>query len=189
MADLVTRIIADDRQFNDKIERSKKQTKQFSEAGNLARGALAKMAGAVGLAAGAAATFNKVLNSTQGTGDKFNNTIAASKTTVNQLFKSLSDGDFTPFLNGLDGVYAKALKTQQALDQLWNSQNSYSRATAKTRMSITSARADAYDSELSKEERLQAVENWREAIGGLEEYAQTYRSDLEQVIKGIASTY
>ena len=35
MADLVTRIIAEDKQFNDKIERSKKQTKQFGETGKL----------------------------------------------------------------------------------------------------------------------------------------------------------
>lgn len=189
MADLVTRIIADDKQFNDKIERSKKQTKQFGETGKLAQGALLKMAGAIGLAAGATASFDKVMKSTQGTGDKFANTMGAAKTTVNQFFKSLSDGDFSMFLNGLDSVYRKAYATQQALDQLWNSQNSYTRATAKTRMAITSARADAYDSELPKEQRLQAVDSWRTAISGLEEYAQTYRSDIENAIKSVASTY
>lgn len=189
MADLVTRIIAEDKQFNDKIERSKKQTKQFSETGKLAQGALLKMAGAFGVAASASAVLDKSIKSTQGSGDKFANALGAARTTVDQFFKSMSDGDFSAFSQGLDGIYAKALKTQQALDQLWNTQNSYTRATAKTRLTITSARAEAYDPELPKAERLAAVQSWQSAIGELDEYAKTYRDDLETTIKSIASTY
>ena len=189
MADLVTRIIAEDKQFNDKIERSKKQTKQFGETGKLAQGALLKMAGAMGVAASAGAAFDKTIKSTQGSGDKLANTLGTARTTVDQFFKSMSDGDFSVFFHGLDGLYDKALKAQQALDQLWNTQNSYTRATAKTRLTITSARADAYDPELPKEERLAAVESWKTAIGELDEYAKTYRDDLETTIRSITSTY
>ena len=189
MADLVTRIIAEDKQFNDKIERSKKQTKQFGETGKLAQGALLKMAGAMGVAASATAAFDKTIKSTQGSGDKFANTLGAARSTVDQFFKSMSDGDFSVLSQGLSDIYNKALKAQQALDQLWNTQNSYTRATAKTRLTITSARADAYDPELPKGERLAAVENWKTAIGELDEYAQTYRDDLETTIKAITSTY
>ena len=189
MADLVTRIIAEDKQFNDKIERSKKQTKQFGETGKLAQGALLKMAGAMGVAASAGAAFDKTIKSTQGSADKFETTLGAARSTVDQFFKSMSDGDFSVFFHGLDGLYDKALKAQQALDQLWNTQNSYTRATAKTRLTITSARADAYDPELPKGERLAAVESWKTAIGELDEYAKTYRDDLETTIKSITSTY
>lgn len=189
MADLVTRIIAEDKQFNDKIERSKKQTKQFGETGKLAQGALLKMAGAMGVAASAGAAFDKAIKSTQGSGDKLANTLGAARSTVDQFFKSMSDGDFSVFFHGLDGLYNKALKAQQALDQLWNTQNSYTRATAKTRLTITSARADAYDPELPKEDRLAAVESWKTAIGELDEYAKTYRDDLETTIRSITSTY
>lgn len=189
MADLVTRIIAEDKQFNDKIERSKKQTKQFGETGKLAQGALLKMAGAMGIAASATAAFDKTIKSTQGSADKFETTLGAARSTVDQFFKSMSDGDFSVFSQGLSDIYNKALKAQQALDQLWNTQNSYTRATAKTRLTITSARADAYDPELPKGERLAAVESWKTAIGELDEYAQTYRDDLETTIKAITSTY
>ena len=76
MADLVTRIIADDKQFNDKIERSKKTVKGWSDetskAGQasagfskqlnaLAGGGIAKLAGGFGLVATAGATFKKII--------------------------------------------------------------------------------------------------------------------------------
>ena len=132
-----------------------------------------KMAGAMGVAASATAALDKTIKSTQGSADKFETTLGAARSTVDQFFKSMSDGDFSVFSQGLSDIYNKALKAQQALDQLWNTQNSYTRATAKTRLTITSARADAYDPELPKGERLAAVESWKTAIGELDEYAQT----------------
>src|SRR5690606_6782951 len=101
-------------------ERSKKQTKQFGETGKLAQGALLKMAGAMGVATSAGAVFKKIIDSSQTSADGFQVIIGGAKTTVDQFFKSISTGDFTNFINGLDDVYRRAKNAEKALDQLWN---------------------------------------------------------------------
>lgn len=189
MADLVTRILLNDKQFNDTLTKSKQQVSNFNQIGSVASGMVAKFAGALGLAAGAGATLNKTIQSVQSTGDAFNNSIGAAKGTVDQFFKSLATGDFSAFTNGLDAIYKKAFAAQAALDQLWNTQNSYSRAAKMAQASITEARADAYDPELSKEERYKAVGAWRSAVTELEEYANTYRKDVLDATQKIAASY
>lgn len=189
MADLVTRILLNDKQFNDTLTKSKQQVSNFNQIGSVASGMVTKFAGALGLAAGAGATLNKTIQSVQSTGDAFNNSIGAAKGTVDQFFKSLATGDFSAFTNGLDAIYKKAFAAQAALDQLWNTQNSYSRAAKMAQASITEARADAYDPELSKEERYKAVGAWRSAVTELEEYANTYRKDVLDATQKIAASY
>lgn len=189
MADLVTRILLNDKQFNDTLTKSKQQVSNFNQIGSVASGMVTKFAGALGLAAGAGATLNKTIQSVQSTGDAFNNSIGAAKGTVDQFFKSLATGDFSAFTNGLDAIYKKAFAAQAALDQLWNTQNSYSRAAKMAQASITEARADAYDPDLSKEERYKAIGAWRAAVTDLEEYANTYRKDVLDATQKIAASY
>jgi hypothetical protein len=189
MADLVTRILLNDKQFNDTLNKSNKQVDGFNKVGGMASGMVTKFAGALGLAAGAGATLNKIIQNSQTTADAFQNSIGAAKGTVDQFFKSLATGDFSVFTNGLDAIYKKAFAAQAALDQLWNTQNSYSRAAKMAQASITEARADAYDPELSKEERYKAIGAWRTAVTDLEEYANTYRKDVLDATQKIAASY
>lgn len=189
MADLVTRILLNDKQFNDTLTKSKQQVSNFNQIGSVASGMVTKFAGALGLAAGAGAALNKIIQNSQTTADAFQNSIGAAKGTVDQFFKSLSTGDFSVFTNGLDAIYKKAFAAQAALDQLWNTQNSYSRAAKMAQASITEARADAYDPELSKEERYKAIGAWRSAVTDLEEYANTYRKDVLDATQKIAASY
>ena len=189
MADLVTRILLNDKQFNDTLTKSKQQVSNFNQIGGIASGMVTKFAGALGLAAGAGATLNKIIQNSQTTADAFQNSIGAAKGTVDQFFKSLSTGDFSVFTNGLDAIYKKAFAAQAALDQLWNTQNSYSRAAKMAQAAITEARADAYDPELSKEERYKAIGAWKSAVTELEEYANTYRKDVLDATQKIAASY
>lgn len=189
MADLVTRILLNDKQFNDTLTKSKQQVSNFNQIGSVASGMVTKFAGALGLAAGAGATLNKIIQNSQTTADAFQNSIGAAKGTVDQFFKSLATGDFSVFTNGLDAIYKKAFAAQAALDQLWNTQNSYSRAAKMAQASITESRADAYDPELSKEERYKAIGAWRSAVTELEEYANTYRKDVLDATQKIAASY
>lgn len=189
MADLVTRILLNDKQFNDTLQKSRKQVSDFDKVGSIASGMVTKFAGALGLAAGAGATLNKIIQNSQTTADAFQNSIGAAKGTVDQFFKSLATGDFSVFTNGLDAIYKKAFAAQAALDQLWNTQNSYSRAAKMAQASITEARADAYDPELSKEERYKAIGAWKSAVTDLEEYANTYRKDVLDATQKIAASY
>ena len=204
MADLVTRIIADDKQFNDKIERSKKTVKGWSDetgkagqaAGSfggklnaLAGGAIAKLAGGFGLVATAGAAFKKIIDSSQTSADNFQYVLGGAKTTVDQFFKSISTGDFTNFVNGLDDVYKRAKQAEMALDQLWNTQLSFNIFGSEAQFQITSARADAMDRELSPEDRRKAVKEWEEAIKELRGYSETYKKDILDTTKSIVQTY
>lgn len=204
MADLVTRIIADDRQFNDKIERSKKTVKGWSDetgkagqaAGSfggklnsLAGGAIAKLAGGFGLVATAGAAFKKIIDSSQTSADNFQYVLGGAKTTVDQFFKSISTGDFTNFVNGLDDVYKRAKNAEMALDQLWNTQLSFNIFGSETQFKITEARAIANDREESPETRRQAMKEWKEGIEEMRGYSKTYRDDILETTKSIVQTY
>lgn len=204
MADLVTRIIADDKQFNDKIEKSKKTVKGFSDeankAGNsaggfdkkltsLAGGALTKLIGGFGAAATAGAAFKKIIDSSQTSGDAFRNSLEGAKTTVDQFFKSISTGDFTNFVNGLGDVYKRAKQAQMALDQLWNTQTAFNLLNSEAQFKLTSARADANDRELSPDVRRQALGDWKDAIEDMRGYSETYRKDILETTKSIVQTY
>lgn len=204
MADLVTRIIADDRQFNDKIERSKKTVKGWSaetgKAGQaagsfggklnaLAGGAITKLAGGFGLVATAGAAFKKIIDSSQTSADNFQYVLGGAKTTVDQFFKSISTGDFTNFVNGLGDVYRRAKQAEMALDQLWNTQLSFSIFGAETQFKLTDARAIANDREESPEARRAALQDWKSAIEELRGYSETYKKDVLSTTKSIVQTY
>lgn len=204
MADLVTRIIADDKQFNDKIERSKKTVKGWSaetgKAGQasagfskqlnaLAGGGIAKLAGGFGLVATAGATFKKIIDSSQTSADNFDYILGGAKTTVDQFFKSISTGDFTNFVNGLDDVYKRAKNARMELDQLWNTQLSFSIFGSEAQFKLTDARATANDRDESPEARRAALQDWKSAIEEMRGYSETYKKDIQSTTKSIIQTY
>lgn len=204
MADLVTRIIADDKQFSDKIEKSKKTVKGFSDEANkagssaggfdkkltsLAGGALTKLIGGFGAAATAGVAFKKIIDGSQTSADEFQAVLGGAKTTVDQFFKSISTGDFTNFVNGLGDVYKRAKLAEQALDQLWNTQLAFNLMGSEAQFKLTSARADANDRELSPEARKKALADWKDAIEEMRGYSETYREDILNTTKSIVQTY
>lgn len=101
MSDLVTRLILDNKQFNDNIAKSKQQTQQFENISTKITGTIGKFAGAVGLAMGGLEAMNKVIHSSQTMSDAWDNTINACKSTVDAFFQSLSTGNFDAFNNGI----------------------------------------------------------------------------------------
>lgn len=101
MSDLVTRLILDNKQFNDNIAKSKQQTQQFENISTKITGTIGKFAGAIGLAMGSLEAMNKVIHSSQTMGDAWDNTINACKSTVDAFFQSLSTGNWDAFNNGI----------------------------------------------------------------------------------------
>ena len=167
MADLVTRIIAEDKQFNDKIERSKKQTKEFGEVGNIAKGALLKLTGAMGLAATAGA-FKKIIDSTQSNTDKFNSVMEQAKTSVDFFFDSIAVGDFKNFFSGLDGAITRARTLYDVMDTLGDMQAGWSDVENEYRTKINENIATIYDSDTPLEDRKKLMEENRQYIAMLE---------------------
>lgn len=128
-----------------------KQTKQWSRDSNTATGAARTFIDALkkdnvqgmgiaikgmssqllkftGVGAGAVTAlelFNKTINSSQAATDEFGRIQTSVTTVVDNFFQSLASGDFSPFLNGLDNMISKARDAYDALDTLWNMQQSF----------------------------------------------------------------
>ncbi len=172
MADLVTRIIAEDKQFNDKIERSKKQTKQFSDIGKAASGMMLKMAGAFGVAASATDAFRKIINSTQSNTDKFNSAIDQAKAGVDFFFDSIAVGDFGNFFKGLDGAIDRARELYDVMDTLGDMQAGWSDIENEYRTKINENIAAIYDTNTPLADRKAMIEENQKYIALLEQKSE-----------------
>lgn len=188
MADLVTRLLLDDKQFNDNIRRSRRQTQDFNKGVSKLRGGMIGLAGTLGVAVTANAAFMKALDGSQKLGDTFRNSMEASKTSVDEFFSSMVTGDFTTFTTGIREVYKNALLAQEALDQLGNTQISFGVVSNRTRMEMQDARQTALDREASPEDREAAMTKWREKLGELQAQTKTLQQDLVTTVSAQLST-
>lgn len=188
MADLVTRILLDDKQFNDNIQKSKKQVKDFEGQTAMLKSGMLQFAGAMGVAVSAGALFQKTIAGSQTLSDGFNNAIEASKTTVDEFFSAMATGDFTVFTAGLDGIYKKALKAQEALDQLWNTQLSFDVTTFKTRNAMQQARETALDREATPEVRQQAMSDWKAKADEIAGYTDNLQAQILETVQAQVAT-
>ncbi len=118
MADLVTRILLDNKNFNDNISKSKQQVKDLDGITSTISTSIKGLAGMFGLAMGAAEVFNRTINATQGTADAFARVTEQGSAAVDTFFNALSRGDFSNFLSGLQNSINKAGKLADILDDL-----------------------------------------------------------------------
>lgn len=143
MADIITRLLLDTKNFDAKLDRSKSSVNSFqggiSNMAKTAGAGVLKFAGTLGIAMGAGEAFNRVLNSSQTLGDMTASNMAALKTSVDEFFYSLGTGTFDNFLSGLGSVIDKAKEAYSAIDQLGNTQISYGVYSAKNQSEIADA--------------------------------------------------
>nr|DAJ23586.1 MAG TPA: hypothetical protein [Caudoviricetes sp.] len=188
MSDLVTRLILDNKQFNDNIARSKREVEQYNNIQSTITSTLSKFAGGLGLAMTAGQAFNKVLNSSQTLGDLTASAMQAAKTGVDEFFYSLGSGDFTSFLNGLDDIIAKSQDAYNALDQLGNTRISFNYYTGKFDEAIAQARLTAKNKQLDENERRKAFAAWDIELKKKEEAGTTVANDaLDALTKSIVT--
>jgi hypothetical protein len=188
MSDLVTRLILDNKQFNDNIARSKREVEQYNNIQSTITSTLSKFAGVVGVAMTAGQAFNKVLNSSQTLGDLTASAMQAAKTGVDEFFYSLGSGDFTSFLNGLDDIIAKSQDAYNALDQLGNTRISFNYYTGKFDEAIAQARLTAKNKQLDENERRKAFAAWDIELKKKEEAGTTVANDaLDALTKSIVT--
>lgn len=107
MADLVTRLILDDKQFNSNIANSKQQLKSYTDFTTKLGSTFTKLAGGIGIAVTASETFTKALNSNKTSQDKFITLTEGMKETVNDFFSSLMTGDWSVFDRGITNAIKK----------------------------------------------------------------------------------
>lgn len=176
MADLVTRILLNDKQFSDTLEKSKKQVNGFEKVGGIASGMITKMAGAFGVAATATEAFRKIIDSTQGNTDRFNSVMEQAKAGVDFFFDSVATGDFSNMLKGFDNAIARARELYDAMDTLGDMQAGWTDVENEYRTKINENIAAIYDTNTPLADRKAMIEE-----------NQKYIALLEQKSKGIVA--
>ena len=102
MSDILTRLLLNTSDYDNKLKKAKGSTQNFaSQIGSKAVAAVGKFAAGVGIAMGGVEAFNKVIQSSQTLGDSWNNTINACKGSVDVFFQSLATGNWDAFNGGL----------------------------------------------------------------------------------------
>lgn len=192
MADIITRLLLDTKNFDAKLDRSKSSVNSFqggiSNMAKTAGAGVLKFAGTLGIAMGAGEAFNRVLNSSQTLGDMTASNMAALKTSVDEFFYSLGTGTFDSFLSGLGSVIDKAKEAYSAIDQLGNTQISYGVYSAKNQSEIADAQYIAKNKFASVDERNVAFDKWRMALENQQNNNQTLQKQLiEAASKAVES--
>lgn len=186
MADLVTRLKLDDKNFNENIIKSKKQLNDFknvgANAGNtistVLGNALTKVVVPITIATTAMKGFQEVMASSQQRADWVATEMEGLKAAVDEFFYALGNGNLETFINNLDTVITKSKEAYQALDQLGNTQISYGVINAQNQGTIAEAQYVAKNKFASNDERIAAFEQWRQAIESEQQSTVQLQSDL-----------
>lgn len=157
-------------------------------------GVVGKFTGALGLAMGAGEAFNKVIHSSQTLTDEFGATQQGVTTVVDNFFQSLANGDFSPFLNGMDNMVSKAREAFNAMDDLWNMAQSFSVQNARLNnqfqqnLNEIRAKKDSKDPNDKKRVKELTEQNKRiieqQAKGGVKLYNQTISGLQSEIAAG-----
>ena len=187
MADLVTRLLLNDSQFNSNIERSKKQVQSFENVsqkfGSGIKTGLTLATGAIGLGIGAVELFDKTIQSSQTTADAWDVKIGGLKATVDEFFSALSTGDFSAFIGGLSDIIDRAELAIAAFDQLGNTTISFDFFSTERDADIAKYRQIALDKSLPMNERNKALKNWEEVLALKVQEMQVYQDDTLDALK------
>lgn len=200
MADLVTTIKVDSKQFDNSIKSSTNQVRQFERENyktgkqveafggkitSIASGALMGMASSIGLAYGAMEVFNGAIKSTQTTADDFDKKIAQAKGSVDYFFQSIAQGDFSNFFNGLDGAIRRAGNLYEIIDSLGDKMAAWDDISSQKKFEITENRAKIEDSDTSTEERKRLVAENEKLINELAKANSIVNSEAKRKVKGV----
>lgn len=189
MSDIITRLLLKTNDFDANLNRAKGSVNSFqggiSSMAKTAGAGIMKFAGTIGVAVGASEAFMKTIRGSQTTSDEFDAQMRTCQTSVNEFFTSLSTGDFTYFLGGLDSIISKSRDAYAALDQLGNARISYDYFREDFNAAMAEARSVAMDSTASKEQREAALGTWTKAIEDKRKKAESVKSDALTALKAV----
>lgn len=176
-ADLVTRLLLKNDEFDRSLKQSQKQIQSFDKmTASVSKGVTASfvsMAGGIGLAVGGLEAFNKTLMSSQTTGDAFVRVQEQAKASVDAFFSSLAMGDFSGFLQNIGNIVTKAGELADIMDEL-GTKTLFTNAEVRTlEQEYRIQKAIASDRSKSVEERKKARE---EAENYIKQIAELQRS-------------
>lgn len=189
MSDIITRLLLKTNDFDANLNRAKGSVNSFqggiSSMAKTAGAGIMKFAGTIGIAVGASEAFMKTIRGSQTTSDEFDAQMRTCQTSVNEFFTSLSTGDFTYFLGGLDSIISKSRDAYAALDQLGNARISYDYFREDFNAAMAESRSVAMDSTVSKEQREAALKEWTKALEDKKNKASSVSSDALTALKTV----
>lgn len=190
MSDLVTRLILDNKQFNDNIAKSKQQTQQFENISTKITTTIGKFAGAVGLAMGGLEAMNKVIHSSQTMGDAWDNTINACKSTVDAFFQSLSTGNWDAFNGGILRTIANMRELSALRDSLADAKLSMSFNTKTFEREYSKLESIINDTTKSKSEREKAFKEMQSLINNFQrDVTDTQKGTEQTLLKSLSARF
>ena len=170
---------ADD--YNAKLDKAKQSTKKFGKDGASAFGGIAeaakKMLPAITAAIGGQQAFQRALQSSQAVGDAYTRAIESAKASVDEFFYSVTNGDFSGFINGLQSVISNAKAAASAMDQLGNTKWAYDFLASEEKTDFRFSLTAAKDKNKSTGERKAALANAEGYLKSLEEKMNVYVND------------
>ena len=183
MSDIVSRLLLDTKDYDSKLGKAKQSSNDFaSDIGGKAAAAVGKFAAGLGVAMGAAEAFDRIIKSSQTTGDKYAQTMEGLKASVDMFFTSISTGDFTSFITGMDAVVTKAREAYAAMDQLGNAQMSFGIAQIINQRDIAEAQQLAKNKFAPLDVRKEAFGKWATAIGTQQAQSAQLEADIQEYV-------
>ena len=183
MSDILTRLLLDTKDYDSKLGKAKQSSNNFaSDIGGKAAAAVGKFAAGLGVAMGAAEAFDRIIKSSQTTGDKYAQTMEGLKASVDTFFTSISTGDFTSFIMGMDAVVTKAREAYAAMDQLGNAQMSFGIAQIINQRDIAEAQQLAKNKFAPLDVRKEAFGKWATAIGTQQSQSAQLEADIQEYV-------
>ena len=184
---IVAKLQLDSKDYDKKLEQSKKSTKKFAKEGESSvKGIMEKfkaLAGAVAACKAAQEVFNRVISSSQTIGDSYNRMMEQGKTITNEFVYALANADFTRFTNGLKDIRRRAGEAYDALDQLGNTPMSFQYVNAQERSKCREGILTAKDTNLSKEEREAGIAAAKAALARIQETTETLGANTTDYIR------
>ena len=163
-ADLVTRLLLQNADFDRQLKESKKQVENFEKGINVMKSSLGTVATALGLAMGANEAFNRVMSSSQALGDKYASTMESVKRVTEEFFYAVGSGDLSTFTGGLRDLIDLAKEAYNAMDQLGNVNISSSYFDAKYGAAMAEAKLQAKNKTSTTEDREAGFAKWEQAL-------------------------
>ena len=193
MADIITKLLLNDKDYSSKLDKAKKSTKDYkSEMDNLGKSigggitkAFGSFAAAVGVAGGVVEAFNKTIKRSQTAADAWDKVIRAAKSSVDTFFTALSTGDFSGFLGGLNTIIERAKQASIALDALGNAQMSYGYFTTANQADFSEAMTVMRDQNASYGDRMKAKETADAILGDQQELVTVLHQKITNAVQSV----
>lgn len=186
-SDIFVRLALKNSEFDRQINDAKRQLQMFQALGGAVKSFLGGLAAGIGGAMTAVEGFNRTIEATQTTTDDFHRSLEGARSAVDYFFTSLSSGDWSNFLDGINTAIERGRDLYDILDTLGDKQASMTAYSAKARYEQAKLRRIVYDPDSTKEEKERALAEMDEIQRELMKRAESMGDDFRDAIRAKGS--